>query len=664
MATVSTEWSLNLGGNIRDAIKKVTSTITESIEAVKDVGSNWELTEKKTKKALKEEQTFLRNTKKELSDKEKTLKDLESAWKKAAPGRQWGKAKKAVEDQRKEVEKLKERLLTAGENVRTLKEDLESFSRIKTDWGNVAFQANQFVELAQKITSSFDFAVDIKNLRSEFEKLTDLSGKDLYQFLKRSREIADVYKEDAKTVGEAANALTKQMGGSYESNLELIEEGLKRGANLNGDYLSILKRYAPTLQEMGVSATEATALIANAAKQGVEPGNFIESIQKAGVEIRKMSAKTEESLADIGVKRADLEGKTAMEAVQHITQAMDGMTEQAKQMTISRIFKMQGERSGMEFIMGLNEGIPPLDEIPAVEETATGFKRVFSNIKTWAGDAFGTAAEYSQAFAPAVQLIAGAIPIMTALKNVTWLNTVATGAWTVATKILGKTILGIPVIGWILAIITAIIAVVKYTEGWGKAWDLTFKGMKLLVGGFVEGVKANFISMVNGIMIAIDKIKLGWYKFKQAVGLGDSDENQAMIDQINADVEKRKDTIVEAQQAAAEKIAEATAHFIAAGKSIKIKKDKKEEDSAFDLNQTLKDPTGLSFDDPDGKKGKGKKGKDGLNVGSGSGGVKNIAMTLNVTNNFSVSKDTNVRDIADKIVGMVNDRLRDSLVTV
>src|SRR5690554_5144308 len=257
MATVSTEWSLNLGGNIRDAIKKVTSTITESIEAVKDVGSNWELTEKKTKKALEEEEAFLRNTKKELSDKEKTLKDLEKAWKKAAPGRQWGKAKKAVEDQRKEVDKLRERLLTAGENVRTLKEDLESFARVKTNFTAIVVQVNQVSEIISKINRSLDFAVDVRNLRSEFERLTDLTGKDLDKFLRKSREIADVYKEDAKSVGEAANALTKQMGGSYESNLAIIEEGLKRGANLNGDYLSILKRYAPTLQEMGVSATEA-----------------------------------------------------------------------------------------------------------------------------------------------------------------------------------------------------------------------------------------------------------------------------------------------------------------------------------------------------------------------------------------------------------------------
>ena len=45
-------------------------------------------------------------------------------------------------------------------------------------------------------------------------------------------------------------------------------------------------------------------------------------------------------------------------------------------------------------------------------------------------------------------------------------------------------------------------------------------------------------------MIAIDKIKLGWYKFKEAVGIGDSKENQKMISQINNDVENRKEALV------------------------------------------------------------------------------------------------------------------------
>jgi len=46
-------------------------------------------------------------------------------------------------------------------------------------------------------------------------------------------------------------------------------------------------------------------------------------------------------------------------------------------------------------------------------------------------------------------------------------------------------------------------------------------------------------------MIAIDKIKIGWYEFKEAVGLGDSEENQKMIAQINKDVEDRKAALVD-----------------------------------------------------------------------------------------------------------------------
>ena len=58
--------------------------------------------------------------------------------------------------------------------------------------------------------------------------------------------------------------------------------------------------------------------------------------------------------------------------------------------------------------------------------------------------------------------------------------------------------------------------------------------MKLTGKLFVETIKYEFSTMVNGIMIGLDYIKLGWYKFKKAVGLGDKAENEAMISQIRA----------------------------------------------------------------------------------------------------------------------------------
>ena len=44
-------------------------------------------------------------------------------------------------------------------------------------------------------------------------------------------------------------------------------------------------------------------------------------------------------------------------------------------------------------------------------------------------------------------------------------------------------------------------------------------------------------------MIGINKIKLGWYEFKEAVGMGDSSQNQKMIAQISAENELRKKSL-------------------------------------------------------------------------------------------------------------------------
>lgn len=51
--------------------------------------------------------------------------------------------------------------------------------------------------------------------------------------------------------------------------------------------------------------------------------------------------------------------------------------------------------------------------------------------------------------------------------------------------------------------------------------------------------------MINGIMIGLDYIKMGWYKFKEACGLGDSNENKAMISQIGVDIEQRQQAIID-----------------------------------------------------------------------------------------------------------------------
>ena len=140
--------------------------------------------------------------------------------------------------------------------------------------------------------------------------------------------------------------------------------------------------------------------------------------------------------------------------------------------------------------------------------------------------------------------------------------TTAKWAWAAAQNGLNLALLACPVT-WIIAAVIGLIAVIGYVcykvQGWGTLWDGTVGFMKHSFLGFVESVKLYFSTMINGLMIGLDKIKLGWYKFKEAVGLGDSAENQAAIARINADIENRQQAIIEGAKRVADHAAKARA---------------------------------------------------------------------------------------------------------
>lgn len=129
--------------------------------------------------------------------------------------------------------------------------------------------------------------------------------------------------------------------------------------------------------------------------------------------------------------------------------------------------------------------------------------------------------------------------------------TTAKWAWAAAQNVLNLSLLACPVT-WIVAGVIALIGTIAYLcykiEGWGSLWNGVVGFMKYSFMAYVDGVKLYFSTLVNGIMIGLDKIKLGWYKFKEACGIGNSAENQAAIAKINADVEARQQAIVDGAQ--------------------------------------------------------------------------------------------------------------------
>ncbi len=668
MADQTTSWILELVDKVTKPIKAIVNSVSGMTEAVEDMTETVRLNERETREALTKAKAHYKELEGQIKDVEKELKELERV-KENGDWAEAMEATRAFDRATQRVERLRTALHGAEGDVNELTDAVQEFNERSQQWTDVATGINQGIELIQKATDGLEFTVDIANLTNEVQRMTDLTGKALDEFVKKTRNIAAVYDQEAEEIARATNAMTKQNGGSYEENFKLIEEGFKRGANANGDFIDQLLEYQPFIKQLGLTQSQAIAMIAKSGKEGIYDDKAIDSLKEANMALREMGKSQVDALAGIGMKPDDLVGKTTIEAIQMISKKMKGATSQARQLVLADIFKGAGEDAGLAWADELGNADFDLTKLPSVEQAGAGIKGFFADISTQIGQSFGNLGVFAAEISPIIQTVVGLVATIAMLSKVTWIQTAATKAWAGIQVVFNAIMSANPVAIIILAIIALIAAiawVANSTTGWGEAWDHVMNAAGFIFDGFVSGVKTAFNTVVNGIMIGINKIKEGWYEFKDAVGIGDSDENQKMLAEIQADTEARKEEIRAGIQETIDYGIKATAEMAAAVGSIKMKpSDEKEEEGAPSVNEyATGSPDVLGKIAPDGKKKKGGKEGDGLNVGSGSGGIKSITMTLNIANNFSVSKGTDIRNIADQITGHINDRLRDSVINL
>lgn len=227
--------------------------------------------------------------------------------------------------------------------------------------------------------------------------------------------------------------------------------------------------------------------------------------------------------------------------------------------------------------------------------------------------------------------------------------TTAKWAWAAAQNGLNLSMLLCPVT-WIVAGIIALIGVIAYLcykiDGWGSLWKGIVGFMKYSFYAFVDGVKLYFSTLINGIMIGLDLIKLGWYKFKEACGIGDSAENQAAIAAINADVESRQRAIVDGAKKVAENARKAQESL--AGISMTWNSEKSLSDVVGGLKKKLGiEAPAVPGMNPAGGGGGGMDGNgDGGSGSAGGGAVSSIA----TGGSRSTSITINLKSLVERIV--------------
>lgn len=225
--------------------------------------------------------------------------------------------------------------------------------------------------------------------------------------------------------------------------------------------------------------------------------------------------------------------------------------------------------------------------------------------------------------------------------------TTAKWAWAAAQNGLNLALLACP-LTWYTAAAIAMIGLITYLcykiDGWGSLWKGVVGFMKYSFYAFVDGVKLYFSTLINGIMIGLDLIKLGWYKFKEACGIGDSAENQSAISKINADMEARQQAIVDGAKKVAENAQKAKESL--SGISMKWNSDK----SLSDVVGGMKKKLGIEAPAVPGMSpvaGGGGNGTDESSTGmAGSSTAESIATGGSRSSSITI----NLKSLVEKIV--------------
>jgi len=452
-----------------------------------------------------------------------------------------------------------------------------------------------------------------------------------------SPEIAKV-PEALKNMGTHANTLAKTMGGDIGAATEVLSTAMNQYQVSTQDPIKASKEMGIMMNIMAAGAKEGSAelpqikaaleqsgmaaktagvhfaetngyiqLLDKAGKKGSEGGVALRNVMASLSQGRFLPKDVQKELQLAGVDISTLTDKS-LSLSDRLKPLRSIMHDQA---LVTKMFGKENSNAAIAMISGISEAERLTDAIQgtntAYEQAAivmdsqaeknARLKARVDDLKISLFNATGGAMGYASVLGDMAFDVSNLLPLFSGFGKMIgfvanqekvmalWTNIVsgATSVWAGVQWTLNAALTQIFIIpAVILAIAAAITWVVKNTEGWGKAWKHTVEGAKLLFQVFGDSIKLKFMKVISGMMIGINTIKEGWYKFKQAVGIGDSSENQKALNAIAMDTVSRQMAIERQGRKVAETLQKTKEEFSKATGSIKMK-----------VKAEVEDPTGI-----------------------------------------------------------------------
>jgi hypothetical protein len=120
--------------------------------------------------------------------------------------------------------------------------------------GFVAFQGAKLIGQAMKQID--EFISKINETKETVAEFSGAYGEDLNKLTADTTALAETFNTDAKSISEAAQALSQQLGIGFEEALGKLEGALVQGQGNADDYLSTIAEYPEAFKEAGNEVTD------------------------------------------------------------------------------------------------------------------------------------------------------------------------------------------------------------------------------------------------------------------------------------------------------------------------------------------------------------------------------------------------------------------------
>ena len=201
-------------------------------------------------------------------------------------------------------------------------------------------------------------------------EFTGFAGDELVSVRNDIQALSDVMGHDFKDTLSTVDALMSNYGISAKEAIKVVQDGFTSGADLSGDLLEKLQKYAPTFHDAGISASEMVAILQQT-RSGIFSDKGLDIITMASKRIREMSSGTKAALTEIGVDvnkvQEDLADGTrsTFDIIQEVSTKMKSFGADSQQVgdVLKNVFGKNGAEAGIKLIEQLDTMSTDIDEL-------------------------------------------------------------------------------------------------------------------------------------------------------------------------------------------------------------------------------------------------------------------------------------------------------------